>query len=100
MRICFKFYFIFCYVAKCGFDCAKSQIDPASRELLIHGKAMVPCVQFSTNCGLGNFINVQILFSLYQELVDNCNYGTIAFPCKKEFPAASKYSYVLTTGCL
>ena len=36
---------------------------------------------------LDNFINVQILFSLYQkpilQLVDNCTYGTIAFQCIK-----------------
>ena len=58
-----------------------------TREFFIHGKAMVPYVQLSTNCGLDNFITMQILFSLYQEpilqLVDNCTYGTIAFPCIK-----------------
>ena len=29
------------------------------RKLFIHGKAMVPYVQFSTNCGLDNFITVK-----------------------------------------
>ena len=32
-------------------------------ELFIHEK--VPYVQLSTNCGLDNFISVQILFSFY-----------------------------------
>ena len=41
------------------------KIDDKTREFFIHGKAMVPYVQLSTNCGLDNFITVQILFSLY-----------------------------------
>ena len=48
---------------------------------------MVPYAQLSANCGLDNFITVQILFSFnYKpilQLVDNCTYGTIAFPCIK-----------------
>ena len=58
-----------------------------SRELFTHGKALVPYAQLSINCGLNNFITVQILFSLYYntilQLVDNCTNGTIAFPCIK-----------------
>ena len=38
---------------------------PSTRELFIHEKAMVPYVQLSTNCGLNNFINVQLLFLLF-----------------------------------
>ena len=61
----------------------------SGRELFMHGKAMVPYVQLSINCGLDNFTTVQNLFSLYQkpilQLVDNCTYGTIAFPCIKSF---------------
>ena len=57
------------------------------RELFIHGKAMVPYVKLSTNYGLDNSITVQFFFSLYLkpilQLVDNCTYGTIAFPCIK-----------------
>ena len=34
-------------------------------ELFIHGNAMSPYVQLSTNCGLDNFITAQSLFSLY-----------------------------------
>ena len=34
-----------------------------SRELFIHRKAIIPYVQLSANCGLDNFITVQILFS-------------------------------------
>ena len=55
------------------------------RELFTPEKAMVPCVHLSTNCGLDNLITVQILFLLYYkpilQLVDDCTYGTIAFPC-------------------
>ena len=62
-------------------------LDSYTRELFIHGKAMVPYVQLSTNCGLNNFITVQILLSLYQkpilQLVDNYTYGTLSFPCIK-----------------
>ena len=57
-----------------------------SRELFIHGKATVPYVQLSTNCGLDNFITVLVLFSFKKpilQLVDNATYGTIAFPCVK-----------------
>ena len=58
-----------------------------SSELFIHRKTMVLYVQLSTNCRLDNFITVQILFLMYQkailQLVENCKYGTIAFPCIK-----------------
>ena len=61
------------------------------KELFIHRKAMVKYVRLSTNSGFENFITVQILFSLHKkpilQLVDNCTYGTIAFPCIKSYLA-------------
>ena len=42
-----------------------SQVQTAviqCRELFIHGKAMVPFVQLSTNCRLDDFITVQFFF--------------------------------------
>ena len=43
----------------------RSSYIQLTREFFIHGKAMVPYVQLSTNCGLDNFFTVQFLFSLY-----------------------------------
>ena len=40
-------------------------LSVTTRELFIHGKAIVPYVQLSTNCGLDNVITAQILFSLF-----------------------------------
>ena len=49
---------------------------------------MVPYVQLSTNCGLDNYITVQILFLLYHkpilQSVDKNTYGTIDYRCIKK----------------
>ena len=55
------------------------------RQGTLFGKVLLPYVRLSTKCGLDEFITVQILLILYQkpilQLVDNCTFGTIAFPC-------------------
>ena len=55
-----------------------------SRELFIHGKAMVPYVQLSTNCRIGFQYNENRIYTMKNMsspvLVENCAYGTIAFP--------------------
>ena len=56
------------------------------RELFKHGKAMVPYVQLSTYFRIGFWYNEKnyIVIKLSSpKLVDNCTYGTIAFPCIK-----------------
>ena len=57
------------------------------RELFIHRKAMVPYVQLSINCRIGFWYIKSKICAMIKwsrpQLVDNCIYGTIAFPCIK-----------------
>ena len=56
---------------------------PTCRELFIHGKAMIPYVQFSTNSRIGFWYNENNIFTVIKlsrpQLVGNYTYHTIAF---------------------
>ena len=83
-----------------------SNEDKLVSKLFIPAKVMVPYVQLSTNCGLDNFITVQILFSLYQKAYSSVGwqltYGTIAFLCIKsslsQWKSNSKNSAQICVG--
>ena len=57
-----------------------------NRELFIHGKAMVPCVQLLTNCGLDNFITVFILLKADSTVGGQLHIWYHSLPMYKEFP--------------
>ena len=57
--------------------------------MFIHRKAMVPYGQLSTNCGLDNFITVQIFFIVpkaYSKAGWQLHIRYHSFPVYKEFP--------------
>ena len=71
-----------------------------TRELFIQGKAMVPYVQLSTNCRIGFWYNENKVCTVVKlsspQLVDNCTYGTIAFPSiKSSLTVVAKWSFLL-----
>ena len=49
------------------YNCGVDKLDRMNRELCMHGKAMVPYVQLSTNCDLDSFNIVKNIFSLHQK---------------------------------
>ena len=75
------------------------QFYGSTRELFIHGKAMVPYVQLSTNCRIGFQYNENKICTLINltspQLVDNCLYGTIAFPCIKSSLVFIKLTFLM-----
>ena len=77
-----KFWYI------CGCKLSKvNDLNTSTRELFIHGKGMLPYVQLSTNCRIGFLYKENKIYTVTKlsspQLVYNCTYGTIAFPCIK-----------------